>query len=381
MENEHQPDEISPVAARDQRAAYDELRGRCPVMHGPGGWTLFRHEDVRRVLHDHETFSNAVSQHLSVPNGMDPPEHTEYRRIIEPYFSAQRMSRFEPICRDISRELVRWPGRRGDVEFMAELASPFGVHVQCAFLGWPTELRGTLASWMRRNQEATRARDRPTLSAIAREFERIIDDLLDARREARAGPEQDITASLMHERVHGRPLSNEELASILRNWTAGEIGTISAAVGILAHYLATHPDLQSKLRAQPQLLAMACDEILRINGPLLSNRRITTRTVELGGRTLGAGEGVTLNWVSANRDERVFDDPDEFRLDRKPAENLLYGAGIHICPGAPLARLELRVFMEELLRHTQTIEPSPEKTAQFALPPASGFGVLPLRIR
>ena len=132
--------------------------------------------------------------------------------------------------------------------------------------------------------------------------------------------------------------------SILRNWTVGEVGTISAAVGILVHFLAEHPDLQQQLRDRPSLLPTAIDEILRIHGPLVANRRITTRPVEIGGRKLDAGERISLIWVAANRDGRVFEDADAFRLDRDPAQNLLYGMGIHVCPGASLASLELRVL-------------------------------------
>ncbi|HPU55576.1 MAG TPA: cytochrome P450, partial [Verrucomicrobiota bacterium] len=257
MNNEHLPDRnaASEGVTRDQRAAYDDMRRRCPVAHSESmGWTLFRHDDVMRVLLDHETFSNAVSRHLSVPNGMDPPEHTEYRRIIEPFFSPERMRAFEPVCRDAARKRVADLPSRREVEFMSEVAARFAAGVQCAFLGWPEELHDTLVSWMRRNQEATLAQDRLALSAIAREFVAIIDDLLETRRRAGATPDTDLTASLMHEKVWGRPLTNEEVASILRNWTAGEIGTISAACGILAHFLATRPDVQQKLRAEPDLL-------------------------------------------------------------------------------------------------------------------------------
>ena len=94
-----------------------------------------------------------------------------------------------------------------------------------------------------------------------------------------------------------------------------------------------------------------------------------------------AGDRMTLMWASANRDEAVFGDPDEFRLDRDPSQNLLYGAGIHVCPGAPLARLELRIFLEELLNHTQRLELVPHRVPQKAAYPASGFAVLPLRIQ
>jgi cytochrome P450 len=106
----------------------------------------------------------------------------------------------------------------------------------------------------------------------------------ETRLQAGAGSETDLIASLMYEKVWGRTLSNEEVASILRNWTVGEIGAISAAVGILAEFVASHPDVQSQLRSQRELLPAAIDEILRLHGPLVANRRVTTQPVELGGR-------------------------------------------------------------------------------------------------
>lgn len=372
----------SPEVLRDQRAAYDEMRRRRPVAYSEFmGWSLFRHEDVMRVLLDHKTFSSAVSQHLSVPSGMDQPEHTAYRRIIESYFSPKRMEAFEPVCRGIAAKLMQDLSAREEVEFMADAALPFAVQVQCAFLGWPAALQESLVRWTRKNHQATLAQDRKAMSEIALEFEGMIDDLLESRIQVGTGPEADLTAALIHEKVWGRPLSNEEVASILRNCTVGEIGTISAAVGILAHYLAAHAELQKQLRAKPDLLPTAIDEILRIHGPLVANRRITTRSVEIGGRKIEAGERITLMWISANRDERIFEYPDSFRLDRDQSKNLLYGAGIHTCPGAPLARLELRVFIEELLSRTGEIATVPEKASTLAVYPASGFATLPLRIR
>ena len=373
-------DPTSPEIQRDQRAAYDEMRRRCPVAYSEFlGWSLFRHEDVTRVLLDHETFSSAVSQHLSVPGGMDPPEHTAYRKIIEPYFSPARMDRFEPVCRQIAAKLIRVQDAKHEVEFMGRIALPFAAEAQCAFLGWPPDLAEHLIRWTRKNHEATLAQDRKAMSAIALEFEVITDDLLETRLESGATPESDVTAALMREKVWGRPMTNEELASILRNWTVGEIGTISASVGILAHYLAEHTELQKTLRAKRDLLPPAIEEILRIHGPLATNRRITTRPVEIGRRKIGAGERVTLMWTAANRDERAFPEPDSFRLDRDQSKNLLWGAGIHVCPGAPLARLELKVFMEELLSFSGQITTS-DKKPEPAIYPASGFAVLPLHV-
>lgn len=363
----------------DQRLAFDTLRKRCPVAREEqGGWSLYRHADIRRVLHDHKTFSNSVSRHLSVPNGMDPPGHADYRRIIEPYFSAARMAAFEPRCRSIASGLAADTAAAGTVDFMQALAGPFAGRVQCAFLGWPESLHGFLREWARRNQEATRRVDRGARAALAREFEDRIRSLLDERRAAGAGPDADLTAALMHERVHGRFLNEDEIVSILRNWTVGEVGTIATAVGILAHHLAADSALQERLRTDSALIPTAADEILRLDGPLAANRRRTTCPVEIGGQRIESGEQLTLVWISANRDPAAFEEPDEVRLDRGTDGSLLYGEGIHVCPGAPLARLELRVVLEELLHATTAIEPDAADPVR-ARWPAAGFQQLPLR--
>lgn len=365
--------------SRDQRAAYDDMRERCPIAYSElMQWSLFRHEDITRVLHDHETFSNAVSQHLSVPNGMDPPEQTAYRQIIDPYFSPERMAVFEPVCREISADLVEKALASGEVELMSGFALTFAVRVQCAFLGWPKSLHEPLTRWTQKNHESTLAQDRQAMSKIALEFEGFIDDMLEVRFQNEAKPTDDITAAMMHEKVWGRPLSNEEIASVFRTWTVGEIGTIAASIGILAHYLAQHSELQEQLRSQPSLLPTAIDEILRIYGPLVANRRITTCPVEIGGKKIDAGERISLNWIAANRDSRVFEDPDSFRLDRDPSKNLLYGSGIHVCPGAPLARMEMQICMEELLKRTKQIKSVAGKEPINARYPASGFSTLHL---
>ena len=321
----------------DQIGAYDEQRRQCPVAFSHYlNWSLFRHDDVLHVLEDHETFSNVVSAHVSVLNGMDPPEHTLFRQIVEPYFGESTIKRFEPACRNIAVNLVTRLPVRGEVELSCNFAQDFALQIQCAFMGWPVELREPLRDWTRRNQEATLAADRETMAAIALQFDAYIGDLLQARRAAGVTAPDDPTTRLLREQVNGRPIADEEIVSIVRNWTVGELATISACVGIIVGYLAARTSLQSLLRRQTELLPAAIDEILRIDAPLIANRRRTTRPVEIGGRKIDAGERLTLIWASANRDEATFDNPDEFRLDRNPADNLLYGAGIHVCPGAPL---------------------------------------------
>ncbi len=384
MNTAPQPD-WNPRAEEVQRASIatgDHLREKCPVAYSELlGWSLFRHEDVKRVLHDHVRFSSVVSRHVAVPNGMDPPEHTAYRSAIEPYFSVRRVDAFEPLCRAIAAQLVQDLARGERVELMSAWALPFAVQVQCAFLGWPASLHAPLAQWTRQNHQATLAQDRSALTALALQFETMVDDVLQQRRLDGVAPGHDVTASLMHESVQGRTLTVAEIASILRNWTVGEIGTLAAAVGILAGWLAEHPDIQAQLRTDPALQPEAIDEILRLHGPLATNRRTTTCPVVLGGRRIEEAERVTVHWAAANRDARVFEAPETFRWGRNPADNLLYGAGIHVCPGAPLARMELRVALRALLDATQDwacVADQPFTVAQY---PASGYATVPLRMR
>lgn len=373
-------DPYSPEARDNQIAVYDEMRRRCPVAYSEAlGWSLFKHADVMRALETPEVFSNAVSSHLSVPNGMDPPQHTAYRRIIEPYFSVDRIEALEPRCRTIAREVLAALPTTGEVDVMAHFAPDFALQAQCAFLGWPVELHRPLRDWVKKNHAATRSRDREAMALVAFEFDQHIRRVLEERRAAGLDAE-DVASQLLREQLGDRQLTDEEIVSILRNWTVGELATISACIGILIGFLAQHGTIQTRLRSDPTLLPAAIDEILRIESPLASSRRVTKCPVRTGTREIGGGERITLMWASANRDATVFDDPETFRLDRDPALNLLYGAGIHVCPGAPLARLELRVLMEESLAAFEVM-PSAGKQPTRASYPASGFHSCPVRLR
>jgi cytochrome P450 len=365
----------------NQIDAYDAMRQRCPVAYSDYlGWSLFRHDDVIRVLDDYETFSNVVSSHLSVPSGMDPPLHTAYRELIEQHFAPARIAAFEPLCQTISASLVADLTRGVEIDLITQLAQLFSVQIQCSFLGWPANLHEPLLSWVRKNHEATLARDTQAMASIALEFDGYISDLLAERRKAGATAPNDITTDLLRQKIGERSLNHDEIVSILRNWTVGELGTITASIGILVHYLAKNLPLQQRLRKEPHLLPAAIDEILRMHAPLISNRRVTMRPVEISGRRIAAGERITLLWASANRDEAVFGVPDEFRLDRDPEQNLLYGRGIHVCPGANLARLELRVIIEELLKSTRQIVLANGRSPEIAVYPAGGFSSLPVLI-
>jgi cytochrome P450 len=374
-------DPLDKSVLTDQIAAYDRMRKQCPVAHSDYlHWSLFKHAEIMRVLTDTRTFSNAVShRHVAIPNGMDPPKHTEYRRIIDRYFIAERMKEFEPTCRTIVERLIRLLVNQQEVDWVTDFADIFAVQVQCAFLDWPASLHEPLLAWTRKNQAATLSGNVAAMDAVAVEFDGYIRERLNESRNL-TGTRDDPVARLLQERVFDRQLTDEEIVSILRNWTVGELSTISACISILMHYLALHPFLQEQLRNKAELLPAAIEEILRIHPPLIASRRITTSAVNLGGCAISQSERITVMWASANRDDAVFGDPDEFRLDRDTSQNLLYGAGIHYCPGAPLARLELRIAIEELLRRTGSLKLSARGNPVRATYPASGFSSLQLSI-
>lgn len=370
-------DPRDPAAKANQVGTYDELRSRCPVAHSEYlGWSVLRHADAVEVLTDPDTFSSVVSSHPGVPSGFDPPRHTEYRRIIDPYFAPNEMSKFESSCRELATELVAEFPRDAEVDFVERVAMAFALRAQLVWLGWPPETEEALRTWTERSREATLGGDRKQLTIVAGEFDDTIRDILSTVRAG--GDVGETTARLLTERIDGVPLTDEELISILRNWTVGELGSISASVGILANFLTTHEGLQDHLRHSTEALPAAIDEILRIDPPLISSRRTATRPVTLGDRNIAAGERISLLWASADRDEEVFGDPDAFRPEINATENLLYGRGIHYCPGAPLARLELRLLVEALLAGTDQISSARHTRPVRAGYPAGGFSSLPL---
>src|SRR5690606_3271727 len=200
--SEQQPptdwDPHADVAVEDYLTVYDDMRRRCPVARSePPQWSLFRHRDLLQVLNDHETFSNVVSSHLSVPNGMDPPEHTPYRKLIEPFFAPERMVAFEPVCRQIAADLVAALDRDGDSRLIGTFAQPYAVQVQCAYLGWPASMHEPLRQWSIQNRAAIAARDREELARLADEFTHFITEQLQARRDAGEQAPDDVTTRLL----------------------------------------------------------------------------------------------------------------------------------------------------------------------------------------
>ena len=366
-----------PGVLHDQRGAYDEMRDRCPVAHSEAmGWSLFRHGDVTAVTGDPVAFSSSTRR-LAIPNGMDPPEHTDYRGSLEPSFASERLARFEPRSRQIARDLLTAMADRVQAEAIAEFVDPFAHQALCAFMGWPVEDWNRISGWTHGNLEAAFRSDREAGARLAGEFAAYVTEILRARRAE--GSPNDLMSDLVHVTVHDDVLSDEQIVGLLRTWTAGH-GTVAAALGIVIRCLAEDVELQARLRSEPELIEPAIWEILRTDGPLVSNTRTATRDVEIGGRAIHAGGRISLMWMSANRDPAAFTDPEQVILDRGTDDNLLFGAGIHRCLGESLAMLNVRVAVEELLQQIAGFEFVAPSTPPRHVYPSNGLREPPLRL-
>lgn len=377
------PDDLDP-SGRDLRAYTDQLRPNHPVVRNRRGeWVLLRHADVVEVALDPDTYSSAVSAHLQVPNGLDGAAHRAARLTLDRYFEPQELAGFEPVFREIARDLVNALPHGVAVDAVGQIGARFAVRAQSAWLGWPAKLEPRLLEWMSANHAATRSGDRERTAAVAGDFDSIIRSVLKPRRAMGDRAPNDVTTRLMRDTIDGRSFTEAELVSVLRNWTGGDLGSIALCVGVIFAYLAEHPDGQDRLRegVGDDELDAVVDEILRIDDPFLSNRRKTTCPVHVAGVDLPAGATVKLHWTSANRDEAVFGDPDRFDPQSNASRNLVYGIGTHVCPGRPLATMELRVLVQEVLAATGAIGLAHTDRAEREVSPVGGFRRVPVILR
>lgn len=376
---------MSPQTSAEQNSDYrqtlDEQRGRCPVMHGEdGSYTVLSHPDVRAAALDPTVFSSAVSAHRALPNSLDGAEHRSYRELIERYMTPEAVAEQEPQCRTHAQRIMNNLASGQTVDAVADIGTTFAVRTQSTWLGWPELVEGDLVAWVADNQAATGSQDSALHSRIAERFDTIIRGILEEHRD---GTQNDVTWALMNDQVNGHPLDDSELVSILRNWTSGDLGSLAASIGVIVYALARDPQLQKELRwlsQQGRTLDFedALEELLRIDDPFVSNRRITTVDTVVSGVDIPKGSRVHLNWTAANRDPEVFPDPDRFDPAANMDDNLVFGIGPHVCPGRILTLMELRVMVWELLADTTWIRLSELDPPQRDVAPGNGWATVPV---
>lgn len=353
----------------------------CPLHRETDHLRVVGHAEVVQVVTDPETYSSAVSRFLQVPNGLDGAEHAAFRAVLDPFFTEERLTTLEPRLREVAHRLVSDLPRGEVLDVVGGLGTRYAVQAMLAWLGWDPGLEDELVGWVAENAAATRSGEFERTRAAAEHFDDIVERVVETRLSRLDGPVRDVTDELLRQQVHGRALQRRELVSILRNWTGGDLGSLALCVGVIIHQLAASPEIAAEVRrrvGEADALSRAIDELLRIDDPFVSNRRLTTRETRLAGQQLASGERIVVDWTRANRDPHVFTDPDAFAPEANAPHNLVYGTGPHVCPGRGLATLELRVLLEELLAEISTMQLPDDPPGVRAEFPLGGWSQRPV---
>jgi cytochrome P450 len=351
------PEEILGAAdlfAEDQREhlldALAVARRECPVLRteADGGYYLVtRYEDVRAVCEDPGLFSSVQpalrSQPVRViPLDVDPPDHAQYRRFLNPYFSRSFLLRYEAQLREIARSAIAAFVDRGRLEVVHDYAVPFsaGSLARVVFATDNMDL-------IRRAAAAVR---RVALELAPEAFQELAVLSMEAMAEAERSPEgrEDVLSALVRATVGGRPLTTEERLAIITTLLLGGLDTTRGVIVNIAHHLATREGVETALRS-PERWNAAVDEFLRYETTVSFMARTVTRDTELGGTALSAGDRIAVHFLSANRDAARFERADELVLARENNPHVAFGHGIHRCLGVHFARIQLAIAIEELL--------------------------------
>ncbi|AKN72217.1 cytochrome P450 [Streptomyces sp. PBH53] len=383
---------------------YRVLRDRHPVAWqeepevlgwpaGPGFWAVTRHADVVRVLKDAGTFSSyAGATQIRDPDpkdlpfirrmmlNQDPPAHGRLRRLVSRAFTPGRVDRFAAVARERARTLLvraLAAAREGDgtVDLVAAVTDEYALLNLADLLGVPASDRGLLLHWTQRvigYQDPDEAGP-PVLDGAGRPVNprspAMLRDMFAYAGQLAAYKRRHPADDIMTTLAHDAELADAELEMFFFLLTVAGNDTVRSAApgGLLA--LAEHPEAYGLLRAGAVGVPSAVDELLRWHPPVLTFRRTAVRDTELAGRSIRAGEKVVVFHASANRDERVFADPDRLDLARSPNPHVSFGDGPHVCLGAHFARLQLRLLHEEVLRAL----PGPPRLAGPAVRLVSNF--------
>ncbi|MFC5819527.1 cytochrome P450 [Nonomuraea harbinensis] len=369
----HDFDPLEPETFTSAHALYQDMRSRCPVAHSDaydgGFWALFRYEDVRHVLETPAVFTTSVQNTVPKfaftgrrpPLHFDPPEHTAYRRVINRFFTRGKMAALEPRVREFAASLLQPLIDAGEGDVAVDYAQKFPAHVFAAFFNLPTELAELIKEISAEYVAAIQIVDTDNVVRLSRRLYEIAQAVIDERREHPMDPAEDLTSALMRAEYEGAPLPADMVLGCVRQLLVTGMVAPSVFVGNMFVHLSGDPELAGLLRKDPARIPAAVEEFLRLYGPYRGMARTAREDVVLGGRLIKAGEPIALVYTSANRDERVFPDGENFRFDRPNlARHLAFGAGVHTCPGAPLARIMLVTTLEEALARTTSFEVSGE---------------------
>jgi cytochrome P450 len=348
-------DHLDPDWIKDPFPIWNELRQKCPIAHTDrfsGVYFPSRYDDIRAIAYDPEHFS---SRRLFVREGRapvqrtppitsDPPAHRDERKILLPPFTPAEVQKLEPRARDICRELLERLSNRNECDGAVDYAQELPARLTARMLGISERSGDQFRKWIHEFFELS-----ITDPKIA---ERVIAELRDffeqeiAKRRATSG--DGLVSYLINARIEGRPLDANDINGTLRLLLFAGIDTTWSAIGACLWHLATHADDRRRLVAEPQLIPTAVEEFLRAYAPVTMGREIV-KEANINGCHFKEGEMVMLAFGAANRDPAAFPDADRVVIDRAENRHAAFGLGVHRCIGSTLARMEMRVALEEWL--------------------------------
>lgn len=353
---------FSQEAADAPHEAYRRLREGCPVARsnfaGSPAVYLSRYDDVLWALRHPEIFSSAVDalsigqEQPLIPLQVDPPEHTRYRRLLNPEFVPRKIAELEADVRVLVNGIIDTFAEAGQCDFHEQFATPLPSTVFLRLMGLP---QADLPMFLRWRDDIIRPdvarNDLEAAGRVRAAAGRAINDYFERSIEARRRtPDDGLLSRLVQSEIDGERLTQTELLGIAHLMLLGGLDTVTATLDCMVAYLARHPERRRQLVDDPSRVPPAVEELLRHESPVMVVLRILTRDISIGGLELRAGDHVTLLIGAANADGREFIDGDRVDIDRDPNRHLAFGAGNHLCLGAHLARLELCVALEELHR-------------------------------
>ena len=354
---------FSDETRRDPYPVYARLRETSPLLREPrtGLWLVFDYEGVNRVLSDHEAFSSR-SEPAEWMIFQDPPRHTKLRALLSKAFTPRSIAGMEVRIRELSRGLLDRVAARGEMDLAEDFAIPLPMLVIGEMLGIPPEDRARFKRWndaivamsyvFGGDPEAAKA-VMAEFRAVTGEMGEYLATLMTRRRES---PRDDLLSRLAVAEVDGERLTPQDILGFFQLLLLAGSETTTNLINNAVLCFVAHREQLERVDRDREMLPTAVEEVLRYRSPLQWMFRIARRDVELNGQVVPAGSTLLAMIGSANRDPAVFAEPEGFDVARDPNPHLAFGHGVHFCMGAPLARLEGRIALGDLLDRVTDVE-------------------------
>jgi cytochrome P450 len=323
-----------------------------------GFWAFNRHEDVLEACQNPDLFSNSqvnafeptLPDRYFLPNMLDQPDHSKYRRILNPFFSPAAVKRLEPLCRERAASLVDEVYPSGGCEFVNDFAIRYPTELFLALLGLPVSDGPAFIPWVEAIFLGIFDTSEPSVRRAAQAQASIVAYFADAvedRSRHPRDPDIDVVSRLLRAQIDGVPMPREDILNICFTLMIAGLDTTRSSLGYIHYYLADHPDVRADLVANPDLWPKAIEEFIRVYGLIIEGGRIVTRDTDFHGLPLKRGDAVWLGFAAASRDPRKFPEPERFDPNRPNLTHQLgFGAGIHRCIGMHLARAEMTIALQ-----------------------------------